>query len=159
MDRIPDFAEWQELVAAFTAWWLGGGDKSRSAAFNLAATIATETMQTASGSYDLDDLVEKLDLYLQQKGHLTDWMPAANDFLHQAQALTIDACAVGLDGKKRNWSEQKMLVEGKCHGFIRVAEALKRLSDTLELRVDALRTVIATERERMRGEMNQPKQR
>jgi hypothetical protein len=43
---------------------------------------------------------------------------------------------------------------------LRVCEALERLSATLEQRIDALRTIISTERERMRFEyasQNAPK--
>ena len=144
-------------MASFAAWWLNNGDASRLAAFTLATRLSAESMQMAGGSYDLDDLMGKLDLYLQQKARLVEWLPACNDFVHQAQAFAVETTCLGADGKKRNWSEQKMLVEGKCHGFLRVSEALKRLDNTLELRIDALRTIIATERERMRSEMNPPR--
>jgi len=157
VERITDFNNWNDLMAAFTAWWLDRGDASRSAAFNLATRTSAEPMQMANGVYDLDDLMEKLDVYLQQKARLVEWLPACSDFVHQAQAFAVETTAIGKDGKKRNWSEQKMLVEGRCHGFLRVQEALKRLDATLELRIDALRTIIATERERMRSEMQQPR--
>jgi hypothetical protein len=159
MERIPDFRDWDGLIEHFEHWWLDGGPNSRAALFSAAAQMSAEPLQDG-GAYTLDDLTRRLDVCLQAKARLVEQLPAAHDYLHQALALATEAEATAEDGRRRNWSEQKTLAEGRCHGFLRVCEALERLSATLEQRIDALRTIISTERERMRSEyaaQNAPK--
>ncbi len=153
----------EDARGAFLSWWNDGGDKSRARQFDDAARVASEPIANTQGIYDVDTMESLLDVHLQHHGRLIEWRPAAEDFLQQAMAISTAVLiekGADDDSPRLGWNETKALMAGECHGFQRVVSSLDRLSSTINLRVDSLRTMISAEKMRWEKEMGSgPKRR
>ena len=154
MQKLESFSTPDGLKEAFGTWWLGISEQ-----FTLSAQVCSQPIANDKGAYDLENMMSLLDNTIMLHARLVEWTPAAKDYLHQAVALESEALMEKYVKPPIGPMQLKALVAGKVHGYQRVVESVERLSSTLNLRFEALRSMISAEKSRWEHEISTPSQR
>lgn len=159
LEEIPPADTLTELKDHFAGWWLDGGDVSRFEQYKAASMMASMAFGERK---DLDSLMDMVDIHCQHMGLCSEWLPDAEGFLQAGLGLANEEVlgqTIHLPVKDRpNGTQTKALMESRVVNIQRCCRAIERLSATLNHRVDALRTIISTEKERWKAELNRPNQ-